>query len=243
MSRRLTEDTWIESLGDLGCSTVLGLKSALSKYSNPKAYHESSSPYPSSIPEWSNSLKRFNPFCFNVESQVLIGELYQYYLEICQYYLNFSAFIRQMTTDYGKPLINYESWYDFQKRPIPDDALRYHRPAMQYFEISRLRRLGFLSSSGFGYVLAFMQMVTPVFADQNSNGQRPTADPIWPLNEGTQGFLASVILVFNICTRLSPRHFEHSALASFLLCFSTLGVFHVLPDVTSSDTLLLRFVP
>lgn len=88
-------------------------------------------------------------------------------------------------------------------------------------------------------VFAFLYMVFPVLASEDSNLQASSHNVVSPLGEGSAGFVASLILVFNICTRVWPENFERSATSTFLVFFSTLSVYYVLPDITTSNALLL----
>ena len=103
------------------------------------------------------------------------------------------------------------------------------------------RPMGWPSLHNLGIVLAFLQMISPVLANEDSTMQISSDNVVWPFGDGSAGLVVSLILAFNFCTRLWPKSFESSAMSIFLLSFSTLGVYYVLPDITTSNALLLRY--
>lgn len=63
-----------------------------------------------------------------------------------------------------------------------------------------------------------------------------------PLDEGFADLVALLTVVFTLSTRVWPEYFENTTMSVSLLFFSTLGVYYVLPDIATSNALLLSIL-
>ena len=88
--------------------------------------------------------------------------------------------------------------------------------------------------------VVFSQVIWPVHANGDTT-QVSDHVIVWPFSEGYTGFVASVLVLFVLCTRLWPKSFEKAVVSISLVFCTTFGIFFVLPDITTSNPLLLRY--
>ena len=111
------------------------------------------------------------------------------------------------------------------------------------FSVTRLISKSSGASKGIVKLLAFLQMIAPAFASNGAVDLTIHSGTAWPSSEKPSTLVACTILILvNICTRIWPKQFRNSVMAWLLLCFSTLAMWCVVPDIIASKTLLLWYL-
>lgn len=111
------------------------------------------------------------------------------------------------------------------------------------FPVTRFKSKLSGTSKGIVKLLAFSQMIAPAFASDAAVDLTMNSGTTWPSSEKPSTLVACTILILiNICTRIWPNQFRNSVMAWFLLCFSTLAMWCVIPDIIASKTLLLWYL-
>lgn len=108
--------------------------------------------------------------------------------------------------------------------------------------ITRFQSKSSVNPKGIVTLLGFLQMIAPAFASDGAVNLIISSDTTWPSSEKPSTLVACIILIIiNVCTRVWPSQFKNSVMAWFLLCFSTLAMWCVIPDIIASKTLLLWY--
>lgn len=123
---------------------------------------------------------------------------------------------------------------------IGEDLLSQPKNRPKGYSITQLRSS--VNSKGILRPLAFLQMMVPALASEGVVDLMMKRDTMWPSSEKPSTLVVCIILILvNICTRIWPRQFKNSVMAWFLLSFSTLAMWCVIPDIIASKTLLLWY--
>lgn len=116
-------------------------------------------------------------------------------------------------------------------------------PKLKECSVMRFQSKSSGNCKGIVKLLALSQMIAPAFASDGAVDLMINSGTTWPSSEKPSTLVAcSVLILINICTRIWPNQFRNSVMAWFLLSFSTLAMWCVVPDIIASKTLLLWYL-